>query len=69
MSEKAKPSPKITPGNELALGGLTTTSGMDLLSNTMRGVGERRVYYISGELTAARANLSTTLANYSLRSS
>ncbi len=116
MSETAKPSPKITPGNELALAGLTTTGGMvgerrsysldpptteyelwpystiawvaekgkyrarviiqhkttfdavvfnswhedfadaeraiDLLSNTMRGVGKRRVYFISGEIIA-----------------
>ncbi len=116
MSETAKPSPKITPGNELTLAGLTTTGGMvgewrsysldppnteyelwpystiawvaekdkyrarviiqhkttfdavvfnswhedfadaeraiDLLSNTMRGVGKRRVYFISGEIIA-----------------
>ncbi len=116
MSERAKPSPKITPGNELTLAGLTTTGGMvgewrsysldppnteyelwpystiawvaekdkyrarviiqhkttfdavvfnswhedfadaeraiDLLSNSLRGVGERRVYFISGEIIA-----------------
>jgi hypothetical protein len=116
MSETARPSPNITPGNELALAGLTTTGGMvgerrsyslqpgyteyelwpfstiawvaekgkyqaraimqhkttfdavvfnswhedfadaeraiDLLSNSLRGVGERRVYFISGEIIA-----------------
>jgi hypothetical protein len=28
MSEKAKPSPEITPGNELKLGGLTIGGGI-----------------------------------------
>jgi hypothetical protein len=42
MSEKAKPSPEITPGNELKLGGLTIGGGI---------VGEQRNYNLDPGIT------------------